>query len=24
MYKTFKHRKHLCIRCLGEAHIYLQ
>jgi len=23
MYKTFKHRKHLCIRCLGEAHIYL-
>jgi len=21
MYKTFKHRKHPCIRCLGEAHI---
>jgi len=24
MYKIFEHRKHPCIRCLGEAHIYLQ
>jgi len=23
MYKTFKHCKHLCIGCLGEAHICL-
>jgi len=23
MYKIFKHCKHPCTRCLGEAHIYL-